>query len=130
MPGKREYVYCLTDTTLVRKLKLGGECDKGVDISDREGAGIEEDVQNGEMSVQDTTEDEHEAEVEQPAHWPEPKTSRYQKTSKPLRGIDSKLPTDVRGQGAHEDTETKIAEEGKNTARKLFIISVRLTFKS
>ena len=60
------------------------------------------------------------------AHWPEPKTSTYQKTSKPLWWIDSKLPTaDVRGQGANKDTETKIAEEGKNTAGKLFILSVR-----
>ena len=52
MPGKREYEYCLTDTTLVGKLKLGGECDQGVDISDTEGGGL--------------AEDENEAEVEQP----------------------------------------------------------------
>ena len=31
---------------------------------------------------------------------------------------------DVGGQGAHNDTETKLAEEGKNTAGKLFILSV------
>ena len=55
MPGKREYEYCLTDTTLVGKLKLGGECDQGVDISDTEGGGLAEDVQNGDMSVQETT---------------------------------------------------------------------------
>ena len=66
MPGKREYEYCLTDTTLVGKLKFGGECDQGVDISDTEGGGLAEDVQNGEMSGQETTEDEHEAEVEHP----------------------------------------------------------------
>ena len=66
MPDKREYEYCLTDTTLVGKLKLGGECEQGVDISDTEGGGLAEDVQNGEMSGQETKEDEHEAEVEQP----------------------------------------------------------------
>ena len=66
MPGKREYEYCLTDTSLVGKLKLGAECDQGVDISDTKGGGLAEDVQNGEMSEQETTEDEHEAEVEQP----------------------------------------------------------------
>ena len=32
---------------------------------------------------------------------------------------------DVGGQEAHNDTQTKIDEEGKNTAGKLFILSVR-----
>ena len=33
--------------------------------------------------------------------------------------------TSQKVQGADEDRETKIAEEGKNTAGKLFILSVR-----
>ena len=37
----------------------------------------------------------------------------------PLKGQAKKV------QGADEDTETIIAEEGKNTAGKLFILSVR-----
>ena len=51
MPGKREYEYCLTDTTLVGKLKLGGECDQGVDISDTEGGGLAEDVQKDQEPI-------------------------------------------------------------------------------
>ena len=43
-----------------------GECDKRVDISDTEGGGLAEDVQNSETSVQEITEDEHEEEVKQP----------------------------------------------------------------
>ena len=43
---------------------------------------------------------------------------------------DVRLFKDVGGQGkkvqgAHRDTETKISEEGKYTAGKLFILSVR-----
>ena len=43
-----------------------GECDQRVDISDTEGGGRTEDVQNSEASVQEITEDEHEEEVKQP----------------------------------------------------------------
>ena len=125
MPGKREYGYCLTDTTLVGKLKLDGECDQGVDISYTEGGGLAEDVQNGEMSGQETKEDEHEAEVEQPTGQSQ-RPVRIRKPPNRYGELISKLPTaDVRGQGGNKDTENKIAEEGKNTAGKLFILSVR-----
>ena len=72
------------------------------------------------------------------ANWPEPKTSTHEKIFKPLWWMDSKWSTadvrlfkDVGGQGkkvqrANKDTETKIScEEGKHTAGKLFILSVR-----
>ena len=64
MPGKRKYQSYLTDTPLVEKFELGGECEQGVDISDTEGGGIAKDVQNGEMNGQERREDKHEAEVE------------------------------------------------------------------
>ena len=65
MPGKRKYQSYLTDTSLVEKFELGGECEQGVDISDTEGGGIATDVPNGEMSGQERREDKHEADVEQ-----------------------------------------------------------------
>ena len=126
MPGKREYEYCLTDTSLVGKLKLGAECDQGVDISDTKGGGLAEDVQNGEMSEQETTEDEHEAEVEQPTG----QSQRPVRIRKPPTRYGELIlnylqQMTVRGQGANKDTETKIAAEGKNTAGNPFILSVR-----
>ena len=43
-----------------------GPCDQRVYISDMEGGGLAEDVQNSETSVQEITEDDHEKEVKQP----------------------------------------------------------------
>ena len=118
MPGKREYEYCLTDTTLVGKLKLGGECDQGVDISDTDEGGLAEDVQNGEMSGQETTEDEHETEVEQP-------------TGKSQRPVRIRNPPNRYGelilnylQQMLEDKEP-IKTLKPKLLKKLFILSVR-----
>ena len=57
---------CLADTVLVAEFVHGGECDQGVDILDTEGGGLAEDDFKGEMSGQERTDDECEAEVEQP----------------------------------------------------------------
>ena len=57
---------CLADTVLVAEFVHGDECDQGVDILDTEGGGLAEDDFKGEMSGQERTDDECEAEVEQP----------------------------------------------------------------
>ena len=62
--GKSEYQSYLGDTVLVREFVHGGECDQGVGISDTEGVGLADDVQNGKTRRQERTEDEHKAEVE------------------------------------------------------------------
>ena len=95
-----------------------------------EGGGLAKHVKNAETSGQERTEDEWGAEVELPIG----QSQRPVCKRKPLNcyvewilnGLQQVGPLkDVGGQGAHKDTETKIAEEGKNTAGKLFILSVR-----
>ena len=86
------------------------------------------------MSGQERTEDGCEAEVEQPTEqgqrpvWMRKPLNCYGEwilnwwstaDVGPLKGQDKKV------QEADEDSETKIAGEGKNTAGKLFILSVR-----
>ena len=77
------------------------------------------------MSGQQRTEDKRKAEVKQPTD----ESQRPVRIRKPpnLYGewILIGLLKNVGGKGAHRDTETKIAEEGKHTAGKLFILSVR-----
>ena len=65
-PGKHEYRSCFVDMVQVGEFVQHGECDQRVDISDTEGGGLAEDVQNSEASVQEIPEDEHEEEVKQP----------------------------------------------------------------
>ena len=59
-PGKHEYRSCFVDMVQVGEFVHHG------DISDTEGGGLAQDVQNSETSVQEITEDEHEEEVKQP----------------------------------------------------------------
>ena len=48
------------------ELEHGVECDKRVNLSNMEGGGLEEDVQNRETKREERTEDEHEGKDEQP----------------------------------------------------------------
>lgn len=68
MPGKHEYRSCFADIVQVGEFVHHGECDQRVDISDTEGGGLAEDVQNSETSVQEITEEEDEEEVKQPIY--------------------------------------------------------------
>ena len=64
--GKNKNWFSLPDMVPGGKLEHGVECDKRVNLSNIEGGGLEEDVQNRETRREERTEDEHEGKDEQP----------------------------------------------------------------
>ena len=65
VPGESEYLFSLPDMVPGGEHERGGECDKGVNISNMERGGLVEDVQNRETRREENTKDEHEAKEEQ-----------------------------------------------------------------
>ena len=108
-----------------------GECDQGVDISDKEGGGLAEDAQNVEMSGQERTKDEHEVEVERPTD----QSQRPVCMRKPPNRYDEWIRNGLQEMSDNlkmlehkerkDKEQTKDAEQGKNTAWKLSILSMR-----
>ena len=64
--GENENWFSLPDRVPGGKLKHGVECDKRVNLSNIEGGGLEEDVQNRDTRREERTQDEHEGKDEQP----------------------------------------------------------------
>jgi len=66
VPGESEYLFSFPDMVPGGEHEHGGECHKGVNISNMERGEPVEDVQNRETRREQKTKDEHEAKEEQP----------------------------------------------------------------
>ena len=66
VPGTSGYWSCLADELPAGEPKHGGEYDKGVNISNKEGGGLTEDVKNRETNREKRTEDKHNTKEEEP----------------------------------------------------------------
>ena len=66
VPGTSGYWSCLADELPAGEPEHGGEYDKGVNISNKEGGGLTEDVKNRETNREKRTEDKHNAKEEEP----------------------------------------------------------------